>query len=142
MGEKGGKMRKCTSGALAALGGFASGVFGALGGIVLNRITAKVNPKKGGDAIRDNYACTLFIMIAVSAVSAAVLRASGRIQRFLRAADGARRRLRGRDLGRRPVRQGEHDHSEGSVRCDHNMGGDTDAYVTQRNFEKKGADSE
>ena len=57
-------MRKCTSGALAALGGFASGVFGALGGIVLNRITAKVNPKKGGDAIRDNYACTLFIMIA------------------------------------------------------------------------------
>ena len=72
MGENGGKMRKCTSGALAALGGFASGVFGALGGIVLNRITAKVNPKKGGDAIRDNYACTLFIMIAVSAVSAAV----------------------------------------------------------------------
>ena len=109
MGEKGGKMRKCTSGALAALGGFASGVFGALGGIrgVSRRI-----------------------------------RASGRIQRFLRAADGARRRLRGRDLGRRPVRQGEHDHSEGSVRCDHNMGGDTDAYVTQRNFEKKGADSE
>ena len=42
MGENGGKMRKCTSGALAALGGFASGVFGALGGIVLNRITAKV----------------------------------------------------------------------------------------------------
>ena len=70
------------------------------------------------------------------------IRASGRIQRFLRAADGARRRLRGRDLGRRPVRQGEHDRSEGSVRRDHNMGGDTDAYVTQRNFEKKGADSE
>lgn len=82
MGEKGGKMRKCTSGALAALGGFASGVFGALGGIVLNRITAKVNPKKGGDAIRDNYACTLFIMIAVSAVSAAVYALRGEYSDF------------------------------------------------------------
>ena len=66
------KMKKAAAGAFAALGGFASGVFGALGGIVLNRITAKANPEKGGDAIRDNYACTLFIMIAVSAVSAAV----------------------------------------------------------------------
>ena len=71
MGEKGGKMRKCTSGALAALGG-----------IVLNRITAKVNPKKGGDAIRDNYACTLFIMIAVSAVSAAVYALRGECSDF------------------------------------------------------------
>ena len=132
-------MRKCTSGALAALGGFASGVFGALGGIVLNRITAKVNPKKGDP--RQLRLHPFHNDRGIRGVSRRI-RASGRIQRFLRAADGARRRLRGRDLGRRPVRQGEHDHSEGSVRCDHNMGGDTDAYVTQRNFEKKGADSE
>ena len=135
MGEKGGKMRKCTSGALAALGGFASGVFGALGGIVLNRITAKVNPKKGGDAIRDNYACTLFIMIAVSAVSAAVYALRGECSDFSELPTVLAAGCAGGISG-------EHDRSEGSVRCDHNMGGDTDAYVTQRNFEKKGADSE
>lgn len=55
---------------LASAGaGIMSGVFGALGGVAVMYITAWANPEKGKDALRDNYATSICVMLTISAVS-------------------------------------------------------------------------
>lgn len=56
--------------AFACLAGLVSGVFGALGGVAVMYICARANPPKTPSAVRDNYALTLAVVLAVSAVSA------------------------------------------------------------------------
>ena len=49
--------------------GVMSGVFGALGGVAVMYITVWANPQKGRDALRDNYATSICVMLMISAVS-------------------------------------------------------------------------
>lgn len=62
--------KKNTLVSLASAGaGIMSGVFGALGGVAVMYITAWANPEKGKDALRDNYATSICVMLTISAVS-------------------------------------------------------------------------
>lgn len=53
----------------AAISGILSGVFGALGGVLVMYITAWANPEKGKEALRDNYATAICVTMTVCAFS-------------------------------------------------------------------------
>ena len=64
---------------LAAVAGLVSGIFGALGGIAVMYLASKINPPKTPSDVRDNYALTLSVTLAVSAVSAITYAVRGNI---------------------------------------------------------------
>ncbi|MBQ8914943.1 MAG: sulfite exporter TauE/SafE family protein [Clostridia bacterium] len=68
------KTSKLKKGALiligGAIGGFINGLLGAGGGIILLWVLARLNPEKGGNAVRDNFAAVVLTVLILSCASA------------------------------------------------------------------------
>jgi len=68
------KTSKLKKGALiligGTIGGFINGLLGAGGGIILLWVLARLNPEKGGNAVRDNFAAVVLTVLILSCASA------------------------------------------------------------------------
>lgn len=64
---------------VSALSGIISGVFGAMGGIIVMYIASRVNPPDTADKLRDNYAMSLTVTVTVSLFSVLIYALRGNI---------------------------------------------------------------
>lgn len=62
-----------------AAAGFLNGLLGAGGGILLVYALSALNPDKSPDGVRDNFAATIACVLPITALSAAVYTAGGRV---------------------------------------------------------------
>ncbi len=66
-------------GAVGIFAGFINGFLGAGGGLILLWILGRMNPEKGEDAVRNNFASVVLVVLLLSVVSAVTYSHTSRI---------------------------------------------------------------